>query len=499
MLTMEQWVTIRTLKNGKSKLGTRQIARLLGVSRNTVKRALRSEQEPEYVRTRTVNPEIIPFREFIFEELIVKQLRGSRILKDIQSKGFAGSQSAFYRYLASLERPVKRTYKPYETAMGEQAQFDWSEYTVLLDNILTKVYVFIFLLGFSRYRICLASLSQTQSSVFEAMETSLWQIGGVTERIQIDNAKCFITDADPKHIVWNRRYLAFSGHWGFHVSRSLVRHPWSKGKVENPFDYLEDHFIDGNTFRSFEEFLERLARFQTEVNDRVHDATHEKPSVLFEQERSALRPLPDGRYVGVTEQVRRASADCLVSFDGSRYSVPDLFAVREVWVRVLKGYLLEISSTKGVVIAVHPLSTVKGKVVIDERHYRNHRIERGSWDRLSCMFLERFPHQQHFLDRLKAQKRLNPAYHLTRVMDLAAFYELAHLEAAFSACQEYNTYNAGFIKGYLEHHASPSDHAAKAIRGRERISPKASPSIKRPLKEYSALVNQLSLPLKQEG
>jgi transposase len=181
---MEQWVTIRTLKNGKSKLGTRQIARLLGVSRNTVKRALRSEQEPEYVRTRTVNPEIIPFREFIFEELIVKKLRGSRILKDIQSKGYAGSQSAFYRYLATLAMPVKRTYKPYETAMGEQAQFDWSEYTVLLDNILTKVYVFIFLLGFSRYRICLASLSQTQSSVFEAMETSLWQIGGVTERIQ---------------------------------------------------------------------------------------------------------------------------------------------------------------------------------------------------------------------------------------------------------------------------------------------------------------------------
>jgi transposase len=489
---MEQWVTIRTLKKRNSKLGTRQIAELLGVSRNTVKRALRSENEPEYVRAETVNPEIEPFREFIFEELFVKKLRGSRVLKDIQSKGYQGSKSAFYRYLSTLEAPVKRTFHPYETAMGEQAQFDWSEYTVLLGDVLTKVYVFIFLLGFSRYRIYQASLSQTQASVFEAMETSMWLIGGVSERIQTDNARCFITDANPKHLVWNSRYLAFSAHWGFHVSRSLVRHPWSKGKVENPFDYLEDHFIDGNSFRSFEEFQERLSAFQAEVNDRVHDTTRQKPSVLFEQERSALRVLPEGRYVGLTEQVRKATTDCLIPFDGSRYSVPDLFALREVWLRVLKGYLLEISSTKGAVIAIHRLSSVKGKVVIDERHYRNHRVERGSWERLSCMFLERFPHQQQFLDRLKAQKRLNPAYHLTRVMDLAAFYEPAHLEAAFGACQEYNIYNAGFVKGYLEHHASPIEFAGEDA---TQDTPQASPSIKRPLQEYSALINQLSLPL----
>lgn len=491
---MEKWVTIRTLKQQNPKLGTREIARLVGVSRNTVKRALRSDAEPEYVRTLTVNPEIEPFREFIFEELIVKRLRGSRVLNDIRSKGYHGSQSAFYRYLATLEMPVKRTYHLYETAPAEQAQFDWSEYTVLLAGLLTKVYVFCFILGFSRYRIYQASLSQTQASVFEAMETSMWKIGGVTSRTQTDNARCFVTDPNPKHLVWNVRYLAFSAHWGFQVSRSEVAHPWSKGKCENPFGYLEDQFIAGNSWRSLEEFLEHLARFQDDVNDRVHDTTHQKPRVLFErEERSALKPLPADRYVGLTEQVRKATADCLVPFDGSRYSVPDVFAVREVWVRVSKGYLLEISSTKGVVIAVHKLSLVKGAVVIDERHYQNHRVERGNWDRLSLMFLERFPAHQGFLDRLKAQKRLNPAYHLTRVMDLAAYYVSEDLEAAFGACHYYNAYNAGFVKGYLEHHASPRDPAADgAARGARTIDREASPSIQRPLKEYSAVISQLS-------
>lgn len=492
---MEQWVTIRTLKGKNPKLGTRQIAELLGVSRNTVKRALRSEKEPEYVRTETVNPEIEPFCEFIFEELFVRKLRGSRVLKDIQSKGYKGSQSAFYRYTSTLESPVKRTFHPYETAPGEQAQFDWSEYTILLGGVLTKVYVFCFLLGYSRYRVYQASLSETMASVFEAMETSMWLIGGVTERVQVDNAGCFSIRTPSKLLVWNPRYLAFSAHWGFQVSRSAVGHPWSKGKVENPFDYLEDHLIDGNSFRSFEEFLERLSAFQTEVNDRVHDTTRQKPSVLFEQERSALRVLPESRYVGITEQVRKVTADCLLSFDGSRYSVPDLFALREVWVRVSKGYLLEISSTKGAVIATHHLSAVKGKVVIDERHYRNHRVERGSWDRLSCMFLERFPLEQHFLDRLKAQKRLNPAYHLTQVMDLLAFYAPIHLEAAFGACHQYNTYNANFIKGYLENHASPLEPLLNDVPKISSARP-PTPPITRPLSDYNKLVHQLSLPLK---
>jgi Mn-dependent DtxR family transcriptional regulator len=40
---MEDWVTIRNLKKRNANMGTRKIAELLGVSRNTVKRALEAE------------------------------------------------------------------------------------------------------------------------------------------------------------------------------------------------------------------------------------------------------------------------------------------------------------------------------------------------------------------------------------------------------------------------------------------------------------------------
>src|SRR5690606_34355221 len=163
-------------------IGTRKIAELLGVSRNTVKRALQKDSPPEYKRDNILNPDIAPFKDYIIERIVLKRLKGSRVLKEIISKGYKGSQSAFYRYLSKIRTEEKRTYQRYETAPAEQAQFDWSPYTVVINGIKTKVYIFSYILSFSRYRIYETSLSENQSSVFEAIENSVFEIGGVPER-----------------------------------------------------------------------------------------------------------------------------------------------------------------------------------------------------------------------------------------------------------------------------------------------------------------------------
>lgn len=453
MITMEDWVTIKNLKKHRPDLGTRKIAELLGFSRNTVKKALASESGPHYKRTPKMNPQIEPFKDYIYERLMVKKLRGSRVLREIISKGYKGSRSAFYRYIAKIKGPTVRTFQPYQTGPGEQAQFDWSPYTVLIAGKLTRVIVFTYILGFSRKRIYEASLSTTQGAVFEALEESFNQTGGIPERIQTDNAKCFVTNCSKKNFKWNQRYLQFAGHYGFTPTRSLPGHPWSKGKVENPFSYLEGHFIKENQFFSFEDFLDKLKTFQKEVNTRVHGTTHQRPDELFEQEKNMLTELPACRYVDVKEQVRKVTADCLISFEGNRYSVPWQFACREVWVKVSKGYYLTVYSSQNVAIATHRLAPTKGNVIIKQEHYRNHRIDRGNWDRLCQMFLRLFPHQEWFLKKLKAQKRINPSYHLTQILEICKFYHPDDMRKAFKASEDYNVFSAVFIQGFLENHS----------------------------------------------
>lgn len=129
MSSMEDSVTIRTLKLRSPALGTRAIAGLLGISRNTVKDALASDRAPQYERAKVINPEIEPWVEFVTEGYLVKHLRVSRILADLRSKGFTGSQSALYRWIEEELKPRRvaqnaQAFQPYETKPGEQMQYD---------------------------------------------------------------------------------------------------------------------------------------------------------------------------------------------------------------------------------------------------------------------------------------------------------------------------------------------------------------------------------------
>lgn len=70
---MEDWVSIRNVKNKNPNIGTRELARIFGISRNTVKKALRSDALPLYNRgERKINGAILPFVDFIKESFLKK-------------------------------------------------------------------------------------------------------------------------------------------------------------------------------------------------------------------------------------------------------------------------------------------------------------------------------------------------------------------------------------------------------------------------------------------
>lgn len=449
---MEDWVTIKNLKSKNPEIGTRKIADLLGISRNTVRSALKNNSGPAYKRSAKPNPDLEPFYDLIDQYHWQMRFKGSRILNEIKSKGYKGSQSAFYRYFSKIKDKAQKSFQPYDTGPGEQAQFDWSPYTVWIENLRIRVFVYGYILGFSRYINFEASLSVHQGSVFEALENSFSESGGVPERVQTDNASCFVTNASKEQFKWNSRYLCFCGHYGFKPTRSLPGHPWSKGKVEKPFSYLETHFIQGAVFESFEDFYTRLKEFQDTYNQRVHSVTKAAPEQLFNQEKEALSHLPDMRYVSVSEEVRKVTADCLISFNGNRYSVPWMFATKMVWVKVSKGYFLEIYSQSNKLIARHKMSLEKGQIIMQNEHYRGHKNETGNWKRLITLFNQRYPDKTVFLDKLQAQKRINARYHLGRILEIGSYYKPQQVLEAINAALEYNVFNFYFLQGYLENH-----------------------------------------------
>ncbi|MCL5038963.1 MAG: hypothetical protein M1299_03915, partial [Firmicutes bacterium] len=81
----------------------------------------------------------------------------------------------------------------------------------------------------------------------------------------------------------------------------------------------------------------------------------------------------------------------------------------------------------------------------------------------------RFPGQAEFLERLYAQQKLNPAYHLRGMLELASLYPREALLEAFSLCLQYNTFSVGFVRGVLEQHMPAQPQPEPGVRSLHRL------------------------------
>jgi transposase len=446
---MDVWFTIRTLKS--KGVSIKKIARELGVSRNTVRKYLRNDKPPQYTSVLRVNKEIVPFEEEI-KIMLTQEFIGSRILEELRKKGYQGPGATFYRQLKHIKADTvpSKAVERFETPPGKQGQYDWSDYTVPIGGVLTKVHISSIILGFSRYRHYFASLDIKQGTIFEALEHGFRHFEGVPKEILFDNPKAIVTTSKP-HLKWNPRFLEFAGYYRFEPIACWPGRARTKGKVENPFYYLEQHFIKGSAFKDFGDFIVQLARFEKEiVNVRVHGTTQARPLDRFAHEKLLLTSLPPARFVSIRETFRKVSWDCLISFDGCRYSVPWRYVGKSVWVRTSRGCELEVYSQRGELIAWHHLSKKKGLITMKKEHYAGLRQGPPNTRALVVkVFQELFPEQTLFLEKLLAQNKFNATVHLREILELVRSYPKPELRHAFELALEYNTFTHNFVRGVL--------------------------------------------------
>lgn len=194
-----------------------------------------------------------------------------------------------------------------------------------------------------------------------------------------------------------------------------------------------------------------------DLDERIHSTTQERPIDRFAREQPFLTPLPARPFVGTQEQSRTVSWDCLVSFGGSRYSVPWSYAGHRVWVRPSRGVRLTVRALEGEPIATHQLAATKGTTVIDPAHYIGLRAGVPKTRALLIQtFLTRFPDHGWFMDGVFRQHPPNGVAHLRAVLALADLYPQEAMLAAFAAARQYDTYAHRFIRGLLEAGGLPS-------------------------------------------
>ncbi len=448
---MEEWTIIRYLHaQGKS---IRAIAQEVGLARHTVRAALRSAEKPHYQRPKRPNPKLVSFAEAIEQMVFEQGFIGSRILRELRARGYTGGQTAVYTYLRTLlaSRPDRRITERFETEPGQQAQFDWSPYTIPLGEQLVRVIVFCLTLAYSRRKFYWPSLDERAASIYEALEAGLEHFGGASKELLIDNASSLVTNASPTHFRWNEHFLELCGYYGIQPVACQPGRPQTKGKVERPFFHLEEQLIKGNAWPDLGAFTAALARFAAEGDEQVHGTTRQRPIDRFAAEHALLTPLPPHRFVGTYQPLRMVSWDCLISFGGTRYSVPWQHAGSRVWVRCRQGTEIVVTSQAGEELARHTIPSTKGVTVIDQTHYAGLRAGLPTTKRRVIeVFLERFPDHGWLVEGLYGQFPTGGAAPLRAILGLVEVYPHAALLEAFAVARRYHAYAPSFLRGVLE-------------------------------------------------
>jgi transposase len=482
----------------------RRIARSLGISRRTVKKALgqvehaRGDGPPEGPpRAAAARGSQLDAYDAAIADLLARypDVTVQRVLEELRRLGYAGGYTILSQRVRALRpRPAVAPVRRFETAPGEQAQMDYATYDLdFTDEGRRRVYAFSYVLGYSRRQYLRFVEAQDFATTVREHVRAFEHLGGVAASCLYDNMKVVVSGYDGDEPVYNPRFLAFAAHYGFRPVACRPRRPQTKGKVERPFAYVETSLLGGRTFRGLGHLNEVTAWWLAEVADaRVHRQTRARPIDRHAEERPRLIPLPARPFDTAEVAYRTVDAEGFVVYRQDFYSAPWRLIGQVVAVRVAEDRLT-IYDRAFAAAAEHPLWP-RG-VAGQRRRGPDHEPPRDPQRRLEQLgerFAEFGEVGTRFLEGLLAASRLGKNQ-AERVLALAAAYCRPDVVAALERAVRYGAFSPASVQRILAARGrprAPLDALADEHRTYLDRLLEGEPTLPRPTSDYQALLGE---------
>ena len=448
------------------KLGTRAIARRLGVNRKAVRRVVERRQVSLEPAKSGPRPSILdPFKPFITEMLAKDpELTATRILQSLRHEGYLGGYSAVKVWVSQQRaKPVRarEAFLRLEFPAGETAQVDWGEFGAPFGDGV-KVHCFLMVLCHSR----LLYIEFTRSEKFEEFirchENAFKFFGSkVPREIWYDNLATAVTERMGKLVRFNARFMAYMGH---HAVRPHACNPArgnEKGRVEDGVKFVRSSFWAGRSFKDFEDLKAQASEWRDEfANKREHRSTRKVPVLHFEaEEKGLLRAMSAYPYDTREVLSRVVPPNFLITYETNRYSVP--------W--TLVGLTLTVKGGDQLIdfyyndrrVARHVRRYTKHQIFEEREHFkglleRKPGATKESWQLAAVKNIG--PGMGKYLDLLRAGNR-SIRNEVSRVLALATIYGDNSVNAAAEELLACGVMGVDSLELALRKKHHPSTHA----------------------------------------
>lgn len=333
----DQDTRVAILRLRREGHGAKAIARMLSISRNTVKQVLACglPDVPQIARPSALDAHLELVRELYW------RCKGNRVRvhEELFAKGVSVGYTTLTDFCRHHDIGVRQKERAgrYDFEPGEEMQFDTSPHEVELGAKRRKLQCASLTLCYSRvlFAQCYPTFNRFYAKIF--LVDALTYFGGAAGRCVIDNSSIVIAQGTGKHAVPAPEMEALAQRFGFTFLAHELGDKDRSGRVERPFHFIENNFYAGRSFADRTDLNRQLVAWCDKVAAKPKETIRNaKPIELFAVERPALKPLPPFVPEVYALHTRTVDVEGYVHLHTNRYSTETELIGRDVEVRETK-------------------------------------------------------------------------------------------------------------------------------------------------------------------
>jgi len=439
MLNQSQRAAI--LEMNRQGISKHEIARVLKISRPTVRKVLRSgsTQAPPVVRQELCEP----YRQQILE--LLTRCKGNlvRVLEELEASGAPqmsySALTAFCRRHGIGQAP-KVAAGNYHFSAGQEMQHDTSAHRVQLGGKLRQVQTASAVLCYSRLLFfqLYPTFQRFDCKVF--LLEALRYFQGAPERVMIDNTHVVVLRGSGAAMVPVPEMAAFAERFGFRFVAHEIGDANRSARVERPFWFIERNFLVGRSFTDWQDLNQQARQWCDRVNATYKKHLRAVPRELFAVEQHHLRPLP----VWVPEvyrlHERMVDVEGYVALNSNRYSVPVDWIGRRVEVRETSSKI-EIQLDARHLVTHQRVAEQEHKRILLAEHRPARGVKRPDPHPEEALLLKLAPELSSYVAAVKQHSRKTPVLALRQLLRLVREYPRQPLLAAVAEAAHYGLYD----------------------------------------------------------
>ncbi len=376
MLCVDHYLQIRLLH--RDGLSMRRIAREVGHSRQTVKKALGDGLPRGYTRRGPpASPKLGSFLLSIdailqndLAEPVKQRHTALRIFERLRDEqGYSGGYDQVRRYVQKHRRREQETFLYLAVAPGERLECDFGHIQVDFPDGRREVPVLLAVWSYSHYPFLIALPNERWESILMGTVCAFEFFGAIPRELWWDNPKTVAQLVlRGRERQANPHYLELASHYCFAPKFCMPARGQEKSDVERTVFALQRRFATPvPRVADMDELNRHLLGCCLKERQRTVRGRNQTIGQMFQQDVAAAAPLPQRPFDASVVHQRQADKYQCVTFEDVRYSVPRQAAFSPV---TLKAYLDQVVLvSEGQVIAKHRRSRQGGQHVLDPLHF----------------------------------------------------------------------------------------------------------------------------------